>query len=71
MSNGTKPGLLVADLLSGDGPHQALAASFVSATCAGCERSIDRTAMRHGDAFYCSICWARASGKIVMTPAAS
>ena len=71
MSNGSKPGLLIGDLLAGDGPHDALAESFLSATCADCGRRIDRAAMRHEDAFYCATCWAKASGKITIVPAAS
>jgi len=71
MSNGTKPGLLIAELLSGDGPHTVLAESFLSSICAGCGRNIDRTAMRHEDAFYCAMCWARAGGQITIVPTAS
>jgi hypothetical protein len=58
MSNGTKPGVLLSELFSGDGPYVAVAEDFVAAVCAGCGRTVDRNGVHDGRGYYCSTCWA-------------
>ena len=57
MIRGARPGLLVGDLLSGDGPYLAAAEAFLACRCAWCGRGVERTGVQDGDHYYCSTCW--------------
>ena len=46
----TPPGVLVAELLGGDGPYLAAAEAFLACRCACCGRGVERTAVQHDDA---------------------
>jgi hypothetical protein len=62
MSNGTRPAVLVTELLSGDGPFVRMADAFLASVCAGCNRTVPRDGGHHQDGFYCPACWIRAAG---------
>jgi len=53
----SRPGLLVSDLLSADGPFVAAADAFLALRCARCGSGVERTAVQHGDVYYCPACW--------------
>ena len=57
MIPGSRPGLLVTDLLSADGPFVAAADAFLALRCARCGSGVERTAVQDGDAYYCPACW--------------
>ena len=56
------PGVLVADLLGGDGPYLAAAEAFLACRCACCGRGVERTAVQHDDRYFCPTCWADTGG---------
>ena len=58
MNPHSRPGVLVAELLGGDGPHFAAAEAFLACRCALCGRGVECTAVQHGDDYYCPTCWA-------------
>jgi len=58
----TPPGVLVADLLGGDGPYLAAAEAFLACRCACCGRGVERTAVQHDDRYFCPTCWADTGG---------
>jgi len=62
MTNGTRPGLLVRDLFSGDGPYEAIAEDFVTSRCSGCAGPAGRDGIHHDAGYLCVTCWARVSG---------
>ncbi len=62
MSNGTRPGVLIRDLLSGDGPYARVAEDFLTGTCSGCGRPVERDAIHHDSGYLCAPCWARVAG---------
>jgi hypothetical protein len=56
MSNGTRPAILLRDLLAGDGPHRDLADRFVAGRCIRCGMKV-RDARREGaDRSLCEDC---------------
>jgi hypothetical protein len=55
--NGTRPAVLVGDLLRGDGPFRRAADDFVTDTCSRCRDTVGRDGAHAGDGFYCSRCW--------------
>lgn len=57
MIPGSRPGLLVTDLLSADGPYLAAAEAFLALRCARCGRGVERSAVQEGDAYFCPTCW--------------
>ncbi|HSQ37953.1 MAG TPA: hypothetical protein VLS92_08680 [Acidimicrobiia bacterium] len=57
MIPGSRPGLLVTDLLSADGPFVAAADAFLALRCARCGSGVERTAVQDGDTYYCPTCW--------------
>jgi hypothetical protein len=57
MLSGSRPGLLVTDLLSADGPFLAAADAFLALRCARCGRGVEQTAVQEGDTYYCPTCW--------------
>ncbi len=59
MSNGTRPGVLLSELFSGDGPFIAVAEDFVASICTACGRTVDRNGVHDERGYYCSTCWAR------------
>lgn len=59
MSNGTRPGVLLSELFSGDGPFVAVAEDFLASICTACGRTVDRNGVHDGRGYYCSACWAR------------
>jgi hypothetical protein len=61
MSNGARPGVLLSELLSGDGPFITVAEEFLTNLCAGCGRTVDRDGVHYDEASYCSPCWSRRS----------
>ena len=62
MSNGTRPGVLVRELFSGDGPHIAIAEDFLANTCTGCGAAVPRDGVHHDAGYLCPNCWARVVG---------
>jgi hypothetical protein len=62
MSNAARPGILVRELLSGDGPHVGVAEDFVTNTCTGCGRPVPRDGVHHEAGYLCTHCWARVIG---------
>jgi hypothetical protein len=64
MSNGTRPGVLLTELLSGDGPFTAVAEDFVASICTSCGRTVDRHGVHDDRGYYCSACWARRSAAV-------
>jgi hypothetical protein len=70
MSNGTRPAVLVSELLSGDGPFLRGAEDFVARVCTGCSSVVERDGMHYGDGYYCSACnWKRSPRLGGFTPA--
>lgn len=59
MSGSTRPAVLLRDLLSGDGPHHALADRFVEGRCVACGSAIPREGREGDERWYCHTCWAR------------
>lgn len=57
MTNGTRPGLLLHELLAGDGPFGKLADRFVAAACSGCGISVAREAPSDDEGYWCIRCW--------------
>ena len=56
MKNGTSAAILVADLLTGEGPFNRVADDFIDASCSGCGR-LDQADLRFGDdGFFCEAC---------------
>jgi len=53
----SRPGILVRELLGGDGPFLVAADAFLACRCACCGRGVERTAVQQGDAYYCPTCW--------------
>ena len=62
MGNGTRPAVLITELLSGDGPFVRMAEAFLSSVCTGCGRSVPRDGTYHLDGYYCPVCWAEIAG---------
>ena len=57
MTRGHSNTILVADLLSTDGPFTHIADTFVTAMCAGCGSELAHDP-RHGEwGSYCQQCW--------------
>ncbi len=61
MNPHSPPGILVAELLGGDGPYLDAAEAFLAFRCACCGRGVERTAVQCDDAYYCPACRAGAS----------
>jgi hypothetical protein len=59
MSNGTRPGVLMTDLLSGDGPHSRVADQFLVSTCRECRGPVDPRGTATDDGAYYSLCYSR------------
>jgi hypothetical protein len=57
-----RPGVLVWELLTSDGPFLAAADAFLACRCAWCGRGVERTAVQDGDFYYCPTCWAGSAG---------
>jgi len=57
MSDGTRPGLLLAELLAGDGPHIGHADRFVVGECSGCGVSVNRESQADSNGLWCIHCW--------------
>ena len=56
MKNGTTPGILITDLMSGEGPHQASADNFLLRRCEVCGfRTRDQLVVEN-DRFQCESC---------------
>jgi hypothetical protein len=62
MSNAARPGILVHELFSGDGPHTSLADDFLTNRCTSCSRVVGRDGIYHDIGHLCTPCWARVSG---------
>jgi len=62
MTNGTRPGVLVHELFSGDGPHIGVAEDFLTNRCTSCSRVVGRDGIYHDAGYLCTPCWARVSG---------
>ena len=58
----SRPGLLVTELLSADGPFVVAADAFLALRCARCGSGVERTAVQDGDIYYCPTCWLGAVG---------
>ena len=55
--SGTRPGLLIEELLSADGPFEGLADDFVTRTCTGCRAEVATEVFFHDSGYYCATCW--------------
>jgi len=62
MNPHSRPGILMAELLGGDGPYLAAADAFLACRCVCCGRGVERTAVQHGDEYYCPTCWVATAG---------
>jgi hypothetical protein len=56
MSSGTRPAILLRDLLSGDGPHRDLADRFVAGTCIRCGVKVGDARREGADRGLCEEC---------------
>ena len=62
MNPHSPPGVLVAELLAGDGPYLAAAEAFLACCCARCGRGVERVGVQQGDSYFCPTCWAESAG---------
>jgi hypothetical protein len=56
MSNGTRPAVLLRDLLAGDGPHHDLADRFVAGRCIRCGAKVGDPRQDGADRSLCDEC---------------
>lgn len=56
MSNGSRPAVLLSDLMSGDGPHRDLADRFVSGRCIRCGAIVREVRRETTDRGLCEDC---------------
>ena len=56
MKNGTTPGILISDLMSGDGPHQASADHFLLRRCEVCGYRTNDLLIAIEERFHCESC---------------
>jgi hypothetical protein len=56
MKNGTSRAVLVAELLSADGPYVTIADDFVMGRCSRCAHEVDDDVVFVPDGFYCGEC---------------
>lgn len=54
--SGTQPGLLLSELMSGDGPHQEMAESFVLRRCDQCGTRTTGELTTVGSGWQCARC---------------
>jgi hypothetical protein len=62
MSNGTRPGVLVRELFSGDGPHVGVADDFLTSRCTTCSTLVERDGIYHDVGYLCTPCWSQVAG---------
>jgi len=56
MSNGTRPGVLLSELFSGDGPHARMAEEFLAGQCRECRGPVDPRGLGTEGGSVCSVC---------------
>ncbi|MEN8234845.1 MAG: hypothetical protein ABFR89_07975 [Actinomycetota bacterium] len=63
MKQGTGRTVLVADLLTSDGPHDDAARDFVAGRCSICRSDVtEQEARFHSVGYLCPACWQAAAG---------
>lgn len=65
MRNGTHPGILISDLMSGDGPHRSMAEHFLKRRCEVCDSTTTGQLVIHGDRWHCADCVSAQVGLLV------
>ncbi|MEE8497784.1 MAG: hypothetical protein V3S62_04570 [Acidimicrobiia bacterium] len=59
MSNGSRPAILLTDLLRGEGPHRDLADRFIAAECLVCGGNVGSHGRTEEERWLCPTCWGR------------
>ena len=65
MKNGTTPGILISDLMSGDGPHLEMAEHFLSRRCEICGDATTGQLVSQDHRWHCSDCLSAHAGLLV------
>lgn len=65
MKNGTQPGILISDLMSGDGPHLAMAENFVLRRCEVCGGQTTGQLVCQDQRLHCAACLSSRAGLLV------